>query len=276
MPGTAPRRAAAQSLRTIGGTAWLSAATSRPATAASASGSSAATSEYGTSRAPAVIVFARYTRCSFTRSPWRRATSAARRARSSSTSPLAVSSWRAPAAGRARRRRPRSSRERASPSAVASSVPGASGGRGRRQDDVRAALLAERPLQDGERHEGGPHRGRAGPQRELAEARSRHDAANGEPQRPRRVVAAAEERARRDVGGRLQAHQDRVPGGGAELLRERLAHERLAAGAERRRVEALEGPEAVVDAVDAHVAGPPPGRRVRRRRRRGRRGERHP
>ena len=66
------------------------------------------------------------------------------------------------------------------------------------------------------------------------------------------------QRVERDVGRPLDADEDGAIGRGADLARQRRADVGLAIGDRRYRRHVVEAPEAIVDAVDEHLAGAPP------------------
>ena len=130
-----------------------------------------------------------------------------------------------------------------------------------RIDPPRLLQLALQPLQ---RHE---HRARQTllrPERELAELRCFQHAVDFEPQRAADVVAPAVQRAQRYRRRLLHAHQQRIRRRGLQLAGQPAAHERrVAPQRERVRIQTVEGPEALVDAVDLDRGRPPAARLVR-------------
>ena len=122
--------------------------------------------------------------------------------------------------------------------------------------DARADL--ELGLQAGQRHEHGAHVALCRVERELAEARRRQHLAHRQAHRAADVVLPAVQRVERDVGRPLHADEDGAIGRGADLARQRGADVGLAIRDCRYRRRVVEAPEALVDAVDEHLAGAPP------------------
>ena len=122
--------------------------------------------------------------------------------------------------------------------------------------DARADL--ELRLQARQRHEHGAHVALCRVERELAEARRRQHLAHRQAHRAADVVLPAVQRVERDVGRPLHADEDGAIGRGADLARQRGADVGLAIRDRRNRRRVVEAPEALVDAVDEHLAGAPP------------------
>ena len=156
-------------------------------------------------------------------------------------------------------------------------------GGGSEQHRVDPAFLLQVPLQPRERHEDRARQPLLRPERELAQLLRRQDPLDAEPQGPADIVAPAVEGADRDLRRLLHPDQQGVAVHRAQLVRKPRADEDVVAPElSRRRVEAVEFPEAMVHPVDLDARRPAPARLMRDEafdrddRRRAAEGGRHP
>ena len=121
------------------------------------------------------------------------------------------------------------------------------------QHRVDAALLLELRLEPVERHEHRTGQALLRAERELAQLRRRQHARYAQAQGASDVVAPAVKRAERHLGRPLDADEQRLFRRRAELARQALADERrVALQGVLLGIEAVEGPEPLVDTVHLH------------------------